>query len=503
MAIPTMSLAKLDRTLKFLGDVMEVEGLNGADGKQLTHLMNLVFSPGLGQKWSGFFEADLLFDDRSVFDLVKTKTAGAKHPLVVEKVIDHGEAVIFMVTIDKHQFVLKCNAKQVSDRYQSFKEDRFVSVIEREARCYKYISETPRLKNECLALYAHGNLYEYETQGGGGTNYSAKRVWEVILMERGSEIDLYNYSASAPNDSNILNLTTRTFELLKALHKGGVSHGDVKADQFIWQSQEKVGTLEIKWLDFGRCLQERDTDKETWNLRRLMDINQLLILNPLSIASKLVCAPYHMYNMRYIRDSIEAFLTNPKWSNINGLSIRHYLLPSPMFFSSGGLYLIDQHSREYACKRFYVNEDTSFLKHIDVDGFFQFLLQDNNLARLINAFHNCAKRIGPREHKPTDNITEYELTGTAPRASNPAPQMPQQPEYLPVLPPQPLPFIPPPPQYLYPPEPQYQPRSQHFAPAQPQYLPQYVPQPQYYPPAQPQYAPAPQYLPQQQYLVYQ
>ena len=446
------AVSTLQGKLRHLEDVMEITGHTRPDGSPMTREMTVVFPSHLKQKWNGNFEVNLIFDDPEIYAM--TLNGKKKFELVVQHVNSHGDAYIMTVSIKNTSFIMKCNAKELSSRYQSFySEDRIVTVIQREVEGYKYASNIPELKDKVIPMYAHGNLVQLDQ----GHKVTILREWEVILLKKGSGMDLFNFARiplNPPTLGTIKMLTTHSFKMLRDLHKNGITHGDAKVDQFIWSSDDKIGSMDLCWLDFGRCLINKNIDIATWNLRRLADINLMLCVNAFSAFTKLFDqVDYTHIDMGYVRENIQGAA---EWERVDNLVIKDFLLPAIILSSYGGICDVDRCATEYVFKKFYRNGNIGFLEALEIDRFFKFLLTGDNLFKMTKSIFSLAGRSGQIPY----DFYEEDMIRNNPRYSDATQLSPQQQPG-----PQPARFPLPPPQQ------QHGPQPVHLAPPPPQQQP--------------------------------
>ena len=481
------AVSTLQGKLSHSEDVMEITGHTCPDGSPMTREMTVVFPSHLRQEWNGNFEVNLIFDDPEIYAM--TANGERKHELVVRHVMRRIETYIMTVSIQNTSFIMKCNVKEVSSRYQSFySQDRIITVIQREAEGYKYARNIPELKDKVIPMYAHGNLVQLDQR-----NLVILKEWEVMLLKQGSGMDLFLFATNhlkPPNIGKIKALTKESFRMLRVLHKHGISHGDSKVDQLIWPSDEKIGTTDLCWLDFGRCLINKNLDAATWNLRRLADINFMLCMNAFSVFVGYSRLDYRLIDMVYVRDKIQG---NVSWDGGNNIVIKDFLLPALVIAYRGGLYDVDRNATEYVCRKFYHKDHIGFLEALDIDRFFDFLMTGENLFKMTTGIFVLA---GKTEPMPIDYYDDDMIT--------------KHPKYSGATQPRPSPQS----AYLNPPQQQQHiPRQVLLHP--PAFTPAPVPvarptQPQTYPPAPvPVPGPPPQALPQAvqpvqqtRYLVY-
>ena len=411
------AVTRLQDKLKYLEDVLEITGRS-----DMTRLMAVTFDRYYQSKWNGVFEINLIFDDPKVYALTSVK--GTKCSMHVESILNqaHNSSIFMRVRIQGEHFILKCHPKACASRYQSFcSQDKIVTVIEREAEGYKYALGMPDLKDKIIPMHAHGTLVKLNND----SLVETEKEWEVLLLAKGSKLDLLKFiiTMDVPLDM-VKGLTKESFRLIQTLHRSNMTHGDSKIDQFIWKSENDVGVLgRLCLLDFGRCVIKNDLDEVTWNLRKLADINLMIVLNAFIISQKLDKGlKFSNINMRYVRDNIHEMI---KWPDINKLNIKKYLLPDMAIASVGGLVDVDWFSTNYACKLFYAGEDFKFLDTIDTDKFLQYLLEGERIFELSSAIWNLAARAG------SNPLTFYEDQLIENHPKNPVKPSPSQPQPYP------------------------------------------------------------------------
>lgn len=442
-------MARLQSKLECLADVMEVKGLSKPDGSPMTREMHVRFSSSAGvlpPMFNGSFEVNLVFDDPGVY--AATLNGRKKCEIVVKSLNVHGDAIIMTVEINAVHYILKCNAKQLASRYQSFySQDRMVTVIEREVEGYVHALSVPALRGKVIPMYAHGELIKFDHDD------VVTQEWEVILLKKGSSKDLLKYSQtlshSVSNHEKINALTYESFRMLRLLHQSNLTHGDAKIDQFIWSSESDIGSpTSLCWLDFGRCMVNKGIDQVTWNLRKLGDLNQMLASNALTqFTGEAPKFHFAMINLQYIRHNINQKLG---WTSFD---LKQFILPSIWISAIGGLLDVDKFSTDYVCSRFYKSENIEFLRTIDTDRFFHYLLQQGGtkLFQFCIAFSALAREGGVVEPDfyEDDMILHHPLYQPPPNVL-PQPGIPP-----PGAPPQgfqpPPPGLAPPPPRIYPP----------------------------------------------------
>jgi hypothetical protein len=387
---------------------MQVTGPEGQP--RMTREMTVTFDNAQGE-WRGVFEANLIFDNMDIHKM--TGEGGIKSGIVVEKVMGHGAAQIMTVRIKSVRFIMKCNVKALSSRYQSFySKDRMITVIEREAEGYKYALSKPDLKERVIPMYAHGQLIKFAPDGS-----EVEKDWEVILLKLGSSKDLLHYvqDISGPTaEQHVKILTKESFSMLRTLHRNGMTHGDAKCDQLIWKSERDIGTEKLCWLDFGRCVIDGTLDKATVNLRRLGDIFMMLAVSAYVLHKHINAFHFSSINMDYVRRNINLGSGWPQ-------DFKNYLIPNAAIGAIGGLDTVDSFSTNFVCKRFY-GGDCSFLESLDTDKFLGFLLEGDRMFDLIKAIWALAAQAGEQKH---DNYGD-EMIMKHPRYRGPRLQPPPQ-----------------------------------------------------------------------------
>ena len=397
---------------------MEVTGPEGLP--HMTREMTVTFENAKGE-WRGVFEANLIFDDSNIHQM--TVEGGIKSGIVVEKVMGHGAALIMTVRIKNVRFIMKCNVKALSSRYQSFySKDRMITVIEREAEGYKYALSKPDLREKVIPMYAHGQLIKFAPDAS-----EVQKEWEVILLKLGSSKDLLHYvqDISGPTaEQHVKILTKESFSMLRTLHRNGMTHGDAKCDQLIWKSDRDVGTDKLCWLDFGRCVIDGTLDKATVNLRRLGDIFMMLAVSAYACHKHILASHFSNINMAYVRRNIKLGSGWPA-------DLKNYLIPNAAIAATGGLDTVDKFSTDFVCKRFY-GGDYSFLESLDTDKFLGFLLEGNNLFDLIKAIWALAAQAGQQKYDDyADDMIMKHPKYRGPRIQ-PPPQGPPPPQGIPM-----------------------------------------------------------------------
>ena len=122
----------------------------------------------------------------------------------------------------------------------------------------------------------------------------------------------YNYYL---NKERIEALTKRSFELLRNLHQNGLTHGDAKADQLVWVNDGSRQPEDLRWLDLDRALDniQNTLDTSTWNLRKLMDINLMLLVSAYSLSSQKYKFHFSEVNLNLIRKALGNSDINEDW----------------------------------------------------------------------------------------------------------------------------------------------------------------------------------------------
>ena len=417
---------KLGKALGNLSDIMEVVVKDGL-GNPMRRLLPVYFSVPIIPGWKGLhFYSYLMFDDSELFDRLYGKEKVEEEILHVVDVKEWFQTLLFTVNLGGNFYLMKCFPKRMSSFYESLRnKKKFYSVMEKEVEGLKAANSIDKVADECVRLYAHGQLTAVDHRGFRVHDF------EVIIMHRGSGQSLLDFIKLKPNDDVIKKLTVRCFSMLQNLHAAGIAHGDVKPDQFIWAYDRDVGSEKLIWIDFARFIRRDGLSKRLWNLRRLMDLNYLLLCNPLSV-QRGYCIPENPV-CDYRLDCIRKAMTSPILKNL--------ILPNSIMASVGGLEVTDERSFDAYTRFFYQDEDISFLDTIDIDAFFDAMPGENSLFDLIHIIGKKSLEFGMRKPAREDYVPVEWLLPTMPAPSHPAPQPAQHsaPQPPPHSVPQPVP----------------------------------------------------------------
>jgi hypothetical protein len=370
-----------------LGDIMQVPGID----KNVMHMLNaqVEFVNGCEELWDGVYQLDLIFDSfdfSEQFIRENSKGKRIKLPMKIHKVetlsANVGQFIMFG-TVNEKEYVLKCSSKRIVNAPTAlFVSNRIVSSMENEVLYYKYVSSKPKLQKQFLKMFAHGHLLQL---AGSYMNDYVIRQWDCMILEKGSDLDLLKWvmnmkSAFNKRPTNEMStiktkmqeLTTVCFSLLKNMHDSDIVHGDLRIDQYLWQTNNQLGSNDLKMIDLDRALIVDECGPLTKNLRKLMDINFLLIMNPFNVF--LFGIPnFQHYNMQYIRN---------KMPTVAGVDLKRYFIPDILMWNTNFL-IVDDNSTAFVCKKYYKDEDFQFLRNLDIDSFLQYLFNEENLFHII------------------------------------------------------------------------------------------------------------------------
>lgn len=424
----------------FIDAVMAIEPHKMLDGKKPSRLLHVYFTNADSLWKDRMIILDLIYDDLELFKKHANSPDDQYNTnVIVNRQLVHGAAILLWCTIQGTPFVIKCNLAEPADMYESLYADhRMVTVIEREAESYERILDSPALREICLRMHAHGNM----------TSIDGKVMYEVMLIQQGG-VDILTGTSGDPSrkiqglrlidmqtaQGTIIpksqtdvkycrDLTVQSFKLLKTLYQNGISHGDAKADQFVWATLDghERRSLRLLWLDMGRGYLKDENLMSTWNLRMLIDISEMLMVNPWSYGNRMIDGHFSQVNIKEIKRNFGTSVL------IDGRPLQEYLIPD-MGLTGEGAYLVDKFSTEAVCNHYYPGKNLDYLERINPMAFLDYLLEGENLLNVINKIFALSRKCGQGtpssvpESERTPN--KYKLTRD-PRAP-PAGALPTQP----------------------------------------------------------------------------
>jgi hypothetical protein len=392
-----------------LGDIMQVPGK--AD---LMLNAEVVFTNKYEEFWDGTYQLDLIVDIpnfQSQFYTSSSDKKTTKSPMKIHKVtaLKNTGGFLFHAAINGTEYIIKCSPKEIINASDAFfRTNRVMSAIENEVINYKIIADLPDLREDFLKMFAHGHLLELAGMG----NEVVQRQWDCMILEKGSEVNLADWvhhvrqhvgpdNADYPTALKMMQkLTRQCFKMLQKMHKNHLVHGDCKINQFIWKNEQERGTEKLILLDLERgfYLNSQYTDPLTKNLRMLMDINYLLIFNPFTAFSYDFVNLVH-YDMQFIRTHL----------NSDAFEMKQFILPDQMMFNNSASLAVDKHSSESICKKYYKKENFQFLQDLDVEGFMQFLLSNENLQSLIMQIAALSRQSIIQKREKSDLILPQDI----------------------------------------------------------------------------------------------
>ena len=324
-----------------------------------------------------YVNLDLITDDIAFFNASKDpRIPGSKKSLEVVGITFTNKSKLYMkATMNSDSYFIKCTRKNVASNYVSFYcIDRSMSTLENEARAYAFIKKNEDLQSCCLKMLAHGEMIDFSTD--------VPETYEAIVLPWVDQ-SLAGVMPSYQNDEGAINSVTETcFKLLYELHKNNLTHGDARMDQLALVTVD--GDPILKWFDFEKAVaRHKAMDDKTWNVRKLIDFNFLLIGNPISATKYRVFSNMNKLDFKSLKKKLDT--VHP--------DIGRAIIPGLYFMVDGGGDIFDRRSCDFYCDHYYGPGNSDFLETFDIDEFLNTFIQNSKLVQFVNDVCNVFERI--------------------------------------------------------------------------------------------------------------